>query len=77
MVPQFTLYADASRGRRPDFTRAMEPEAANALFAEFTKSLSQFTAQPVECGVFGAHMEVELVNDGPFTMMLERRAPAG
>ncbi len=71
-VPQFTLYADTARGRRPDFTRAMEPGAAAALFADFVRALGEAGVRCVRSGVFGAHMSVRLVNDGPLTIMLER-----
>ena len=68
-VPQFTLYADVSRGRRPSFTDAAAPEKAGAFFDEFTDQLRAqgvFTAT----GEFGAHMDVELVNQGPVTLLL-------
>ncbi len=71
-VPQFTLYADTARGRRPDFTRAMEPGAAAVLFADFVRALGEAGVHHVRSGVFGAHMSVRLVNDGPVTIMLER-----
>ena len=73
-VPQFTLYGSVSRGRRPDFTLAMRPEQASELFDEFIRALSAFGNMPVHCGEFGANMAVELTNDGPFTIMLERTA---
>ena len=77
VVPQFTLYGSASRGRRPDFTAAMNPEQASELFDKFIEKLSQLANASIQCGVFAAHMEVELVNDGPFTIMLERTAQGG
>ncbi len=73
-VPQFTLYALTSRGRRPDFTQAMAPDAANQLFGQFVDALNQLMETPVATGIFGANMEVSLVNDGPFTVMLERNS---
>jgi len=72
-VPQFTLYGDARRGRRPDFVRAARPEPAHALFEHFCRSLAA-KGVAVERGVFQAHMEVSLVNDGPVTLMLESPA---
>lgn len=72
VVPQFTLYGDTRRGRRPDFTGALEPARAEALFDEFAAILSRRSDGQVERGRFGAHMAVELVNDGPVTLMLER-----
>lgn len=74
VVPQFTLYGDARRGRRPDFTGAARPEVAQPLFERFCELVGGHGI-PVARGVFGAHMEVELVNDGPVTLMIE--APAG
>jgi D-tyrosyl-tRNA(Tyr) deacylase len=69
-VPQFTLYGEARRGRRPDFLRAARPEQAEPLFERFCVSLA---AEGVEVarGVFRAHMAVELVNDGPVTLLVE------
>jgi len=70
VVPQFTLYGDARRGRRPDFTRAARPERAQPLLERFCQRLEGEGVR-VERGVFGAHMQVELVNDGPVTLMVE------
>jgi len=75
VVPQFTLYGDARRGRRPDFTAAARPEHAEPLFERFCLTLAAEGAR-VERGVFRAHMEVELVNDGPVTLWLETPAAA-
>ena len=69
-VPQFTLYGEARRGRRPDFVRAARPEHAEPLFERFCAALAEEQV-PVARGVFRAHMEVELVNDGPVTLMVE------
>ena len=71
VVSQFTLYGDASRGRRPSFVDAARPEHAEALYERFLARLRERGAA-VEAGRFGAMMEVELVNDGPVTLMLER-----
>jgi D-tyrosyl-tRNA(Tyr) deacylase len=70
VVSQFTLYADVSRGRRPGFTRAAPPEQAVPLIDSFVAQLRDSGA-PVEIGRFGAGMQVELVNDGPFTLLLD------
>ena len=70
VVPQFTLYGDARRGRRPEFTQAARPEVAEPLYERFCMSLAALGPR-VERGVFRAHMEVALVNDGPITLMLE------
>ncbi len=69
-VPQFTLYGDASRGNRPSFTQAARPERGEAVYEAFVAAL-RAEGVPVETGVFGAHMHVELVNDGPVTILLE------
>jgi D-tyrosyl-tRNA(Tyr) deacylase len=69
-VSQFTLYADISRGRRPGFTRAALPEQAVPLVDRFVKRLRD-AGIPVETGRFGAEMAVELVNDGPFTLVID------
>ena len=71
VVSQFTLYADARKGRRPSFTRAAAPETAEPLIAYFIEQC-KLTGLPVETGVFRAHMQVLLVNDGPVTLILER-----
>ena len=70
-VSQFTLYGDARKGRRPSFTRAAAPVQAQELYEKFC-SLLAAEGVPVEKGVFQAHMEVSLVNDGPVTLWLER-----
>jgi len=75
VVSQFTLYGDARKGRRPSFIDAAPPEVANQLYDRFVALLREEGARssiPVETGVFGAMMEVELVNDGPVTLLLER-----
>lgn len=69
-VSQFTLLADARKGRRPSYNDAAAPELAESLFEHF-KSLLSGLAGPVESGVFGAHMDVAYVNDGPVTIILE------
>lgn len=71
IVSQFTLYGDASKGRRPSFLDAARPEVAIPLYEQWIGML-RATGTPVETGVFGASMEVELVNDGPVTLWLER-----
>jgi D-aminoacyl-tRNA deacylase len=70
VISQFTLYADVRRGRRSGFERAAPPEEANALYEEYVRCLRAFALR-VETGVFRAHMEVELVNDGPVTILLD------
>ncbi len=70
VVSQFTLYADTRRGRRPSFIGAGSPEAAQALYETFCGAMAG-AGVPVERGRFGEKMEVELVNDGPFTIWLD------
>ena len=71
VISQFTLYADARKGRRPGFTNAAPPEVAEPLVEHFAQTLRDHSV-PVETGVFGAHMRVEIHNDGPVTILLER-----
>lgn len=73
VVSQFTLLGDASRGRRPSYIRAAPPEKANALYEYFVKACRQVCSR-VETGVFQAMMGVELVNDGPVTLILDTEA---
>jgi D-tyrosyl-tRNA(Tyr) deacylase len=72
VVSQFTLLGDARKGNRPGFTDAAPPEAANALY-ERTCGLLREKGLPVGTGVFRAHMEVELVNEGPVTILLDSK----
>lgn len=74
VVPQFTLYADPRKGRRPSYATAAPPEVAEALFETFCEYLDAVDIPPAK-GKFRANMEVELVNDGPVTLMVE--SPAG
>lgn len=71
VVSQFTLFADARKGRRPSFTEAAPPETANPLVDRFAEMLS-LQGVPTQKGVFGAHMLVEIHNDGPVTIWLEK-----
>lgn len=72
VVSQFTLYGDARRGRRPSFIEAAHPDIAIPLYERFVEILREVAPGPVETGEFGAMMEVDLVNDGPVTLILER-----
>ncbi len=71
VVSQFTLYADTRKGRRPAFVDAAPPDAARPLVDAFAEALRALGV-PTQTGEFGAHMEVDLVNDGPVTILLEK-----
>jgi len=73
-VSQFPLYADPRRGRRPSFTGAAKPDLAEPLCERFVESLRAMGVS-AQTGVFGAHMLVDLVNDGPVTILLEQPEP--
>src|SRR5215213_1142172 len=70
VVSQFTLIADTAKGNRPSFSRAARPEVAEPLYERFAAALRDLGV-PVETGVFGVRMQVELLNDGPVTVVLE------
>jgi D-tyrosyl-tRNA(Tyr) deacylase len=70
VVSQFTLYGDCRKGRRPSFTEAAPPEEANRLYEVFCAAVAR-SGIPVAKGVFRADMQVELVNDGPVTLLLD------
>lgn len=70
VVSQFTLYGDTRGGRRPSYIQAAPPDEANCIYEEFVRAMRAFGV-PVQTGVFQAHMQVELVNDGPVTILLD------
>lgn len=76
VVSQFTLYGNAAKGNRPSFIDAARPEQAEALYETFLETLSVHLGQPVATGVFGAMMQVHLINDGPVTLWVERKPGA-
>lgn len=69
-ISQFTLYADCKKGRRPGFTKAAKPEIAIPLYNYFNNKIKESGVQ-LETGIFGADMKVELINDGPVTIILD------
>lgn len=69
-ISQFTLYGDASKGNRPSYLKALNGEKATKLYDEFNKELSKYIV--VKTGIFGADMQVNLINDGPTTILLEK-----
>jgi D-aminoacyl-tRNA deacylase len=73
VVSQFTLHASTKKGNRPSYIRAARPEHAEPLYGTFKQLLSAEFGRPVQSGIFGAMMEVELVNDGPVTILLDSR----
>lgn len=73
LISQFTLYGNLRKGTRPSFNRAAPPEFAVPLYEQFHAALEQTLGQPIPTGVFGAHMDIEAVNDGPVTLILDTR----
>jgi D-tyrosyl-tRNA(Tyr) deacylase len=73
IISQFTLYGDSSKGRRPSFTSALEPEKASSLYDRFVEAFRQKGVK-TETGIFGARMKVELVNDGPVTFIVTSKS---
>lgn len=74
-VSQFTLYASVKKGNRPSWSRAARGDVSGPLFADFVDRLSAALGKPVPTGVFGADMQVSLVNDGPVTLVIDSRQP--
>jgi D-aminoacyl-tRNA deacylase len=77
VVSQFTLLGEIRKGTRPSYSHAAPPEEADGLYRYFARKLSEALGRPVATGVFGAHMQVHLVNDGPVTLWLERKGERG
>lgn len=72
VISQFTLYGDVRKGKRPSFTKSAHPEIGETLYKEFI-SRAKNSGLKVESGIFGAHMDVELLNDGPVTILLDSK----
>jgi len=73
VVSQFTLFASTKKGNRPSFTKSAKPEIAIPLYEQFIKSLQSEITTEVKTGVFGADMKVQLINDGPVTILLDTK----
>lgn len=73
VVSQFTLFAMTKKGNRPSFIRAARPEHAVPLYEMFLQRLAELSGRPVRCGKFGADMKVELLNDGPVTIIIDSK----
>ena len=74
VVSQFTLHASTRKGNRPSYIRAARPETANRLYEKFITCLERTAEKKIGTGIFGAHMEVALVNDGPVTILLDSKS---
>ncbi|HEX7584275.1 MAG TPA: D-aminoacyl-tRNA deacylase, partial [Prolixibacteraceae bacterium] len=73
VVSQFTLHASTKKGNRPSYIRAARPETAVPLYEQLVSELSKALSKPIGTGIFGAHMVVSLVNDGPVTIILDSK----
>jgi D-tyrosyl-tRNA(Tyr) deacylase len=73
IVSQFTLFASTKKGNRPSFIRSAKPEMAIPLYERFIKKIGELTQLPVKTGKFGADMQIELINDGPVTILIDSK----
>jgi len=76
IVSQFTLHANTRKGTRPSFIHAAKPDHAIPLYEAFIRAMDSFTSLPAETGIFGADMQVALVNDGPVTIWIDTKNKA-
>lgn len=74
LISQFTLFAATKKGNRPGFTRSAKPDYAIPLYEKMIKELNNLTGKKIECGVFGADMKINLLNDGPVTIIIDTKA---
>ena len=72
-ISQFTLYGNVRKGTRPSFNHAACPEKGNALYEAFVKSLARHLGKPVQTGIFGAYKQIEALNDGPVTLIIDTK----
>ncbi len=75
VISQFTLFASYRKGNRPSFIGAAKPEIAVPLYEHFLKIMKQELGSEIQCGVFGAEMKIELLNDGPVTIVMDSKQP--
>jgi D-aminoacyl-tRNA deacylase len=73
LISQFTLHAYTKKGNRPSFIKAAKPEIALPLYQSFQRELEHLISKPIQTGVFGAYMEVQLINDGPVTILIDTK----
>lgn len=73
VISQFTLYASTKKGNRPSYIKAAKPEIAEQYYQQFIKLLKKEYPNKIECGIFGANMQVELINDGPVTISIDSK----
>ena len=73
LISQFTLFASTKKGNRPSYSRAANPQIAIPLYEQFVRKLTEDLGRPIQTGEFGADMKVQLINDGPVTIMIDSK----